>query len=184
MQLRCAFITYYLFVSGVEGSSDPEGLDSKLTDVKITHKIKSFLLLFADLSIDNKENLYDEVAQKERPPNMELLVPVDESNRVSSASDDYELVEVVANPNSPIVRTTEDNYSEVVEREPGSNLGGARGRPVSVEICGAPANVSVSVTSFSGAVDGNVENDEMSLYEQVERPKQRKEPSNVSQGWV
>lgn len=141
--------------------------------------------MFTDLSIDNKDNLYDEVAQKERPPNMELLVPVDESNRVSSASDDYELVEVVANPNSPIVRTTEDNYSEVVEREPGSNLGGARGRPVSVEICGAPANVSVSVTSFSGAVDGNVENDEMSLYEQVERPKQRKEPSNSSQGgWV
>ena len=141
--------------------------------------------MFADLSIDNKENLYDEVAQKQRSPNMQLLVPVDESNRLSSTSDDYELVEVVATPNSPIVRTTEDNYSEVVEREPGSKVGGGRGRPVSVEICGAPANVSVSVTSASGVVDGNVENEEMSLYEQVERPKQHKEPSNVSPGgWV
>lgn len=153
--------------------------------LKVTHKNKSVLLLFADLSIDNKENLYDEVAQQERPPTMELLVPVDESNRISSASDDYELVEVVATPNSPIVRTTEDNYSEVVEREPRSKVGGGRGRPVNVEICGAPANVSVTVTSFSGAVDGSVKNEELSLYEQVERPKERKELSNVSQGgWV
>ena len=146
---------------------------------------KSVLLLFADLSINNKENLYDEVAQQERPPNMELLVPVDESNRLSSASDDYELVEVVATPNSPIVRTTEDNYSEVVEREPRSKVGGGRGRPVSVELCGAPANVSVTVTSSSGAAVVHVENEEMSLYEQVERPKERKQSSNVSQGgWV
>lgn len=136
--------------------------------------------MIADLSIDNRENLYDEVAQRERSPNMELLVPVDESNRLSSASDYYELVEVVAKPNSPIVRTTEDNYSEVVEREPRSKVDGGRGRPVNVEICGAPANVSVTVTSSSGAVDGNVKNEEMSLYEQVERRKERKEPSNIS----
>lgn len=136
--------------------------------------------MIADLSIDNRENLYDEVAQRERSPNMELLVPVDESNRLSSASDYYELVEVVAKPNSPIVRTTEDNYSEIVEREPRSKVDGGRGRPVNVEICGAPANVSVTVTSSSGAVDGNVKNEEMPLYEQVERRKERKEPSNIS----
>lgn len=141
--------------------------------------------MIADLSIDNRENLYDEVAQRERSPNMELLVPVDESNRLSSASDYYELVEVVAKPNSPIVRTTEDNYSEIVEREPRSKVDGGRGRPVNVEICGAPANVSVTVTSSSGAVDGNVKNEEMSLYEQVERRKGRKEPSNISHAhWV
>lgn len=141
--------------------------------------------MIADLSIDNRENLYDEVAQRERSPNMELLVPVDESNRLSSASDYYELVEVVAKPNSPIVRTTEDNYSEIVEREPRSKVDGGRGRPVNVEICGAPANVSVTVTSSSGAVDGNVENEEMPLYEQVERRKERTEPSNISHAhWV
>lgn len=141
--------------------------------------------MIADLSIDNRENLYDEVAQRERSPSMELLVPVDESNRLSSASDYYELVEVVAKPNSPIVRTTEDNYSEIVEREPRSKVDGGRGRPVNVEICGAPANVSVTVTSSSGAVDGNVENEEMPLYEQVERRKERKEPSNISHAhWV
>lgn len=140
------------------------------------------MLLFAD---SPKENLYDEVAQQERSPNMELLVPEDESNRLSSASGDYELVEVVATPNSPIVRTTEDNYSEVVEREPISKVGGGRGRPVNVEICGAPANVSVTVTSFSGAVDGNVQNEEVSLYEQVERPKEPRKPSSASRGaWV
>ena len=151
--------------------------------LKLTRKNKNVLLLFADLSID-KENLYDEVAQLEHSSKMELLVPVDEANRLSSASDDYELVEVVAKPNSPIVRTTEDNYSEVIEREPRSKVGGGRGRPVSVEICGAPANVSVTVTSSSGAVDGNVENEEVSLYEQVERRKESKEPSNLSGGWV
>lgn len=141
--------------------------------------------MIADLSIDNRENLYDEVTQRERSPNMELLVPVDESNRLSSASDYYELVEVVAKPNSPIVRTTEDNYSEIVEREPRSKVDGGRGRPVNVEICGAPANVSVTVTSSSGAVDGNVENEEMPLYEQVERRKERTEPSNISHAhWV
>lgn len=139
------------------------------------------MLLIADLSIDNKENLYDEVALQGNSPSMKLLVPVDEYNRLSSASDDYELVEVVAKPNSPIVRTTEDNYSEVVEREPRSSVGGGLRRPVNVEICGAPANVSVTVTSSSGAVDGNNENEELSHYEQVER----KQSSNNSQGgWV
>ena len=146
--------------------------------------------MFADLAIDNKENLYDEVAQQDRSPNLdsELLAPADESNRLSSVSDDYELVQVVATPNSPIVRTTEDNYSEVVEREPRSKMGGGRGGTVSVEVCGAPANLSVTVTSSSGAVDGNdgnVENEETSLYEQIERRKERKEPSNLSHGgWV
>ena len=135
------------------------------------------MLLIADLSIDNKENLYDEVAQQGRSANVESLVPVDESNRLSSASDHYELVEVVAKPNSPMVRTTEDNYSEIVEREPRAKVGGGRGRPVSVEICGAPANLSVTVTSSSG----DVENEGLSLYEQVER----KDSSKNSNGrWV
>ena len=143
--------------------------------------------MFAGLAID-KENLYDEVAQQERSPNLELLAPADESNRLSSVSDDYELVEVVATPNSPIVRTTEDNYSEVVEREPRSKVGGGRGKPVNVEVCDAPASLSVTVTSSSGAVDGNdgnVENEETSHYEQVERRKERKELSSLSDGaWV
>lgn len=150
-------------------------------------KNKHFLL-FADLPTDNIDNVYDEVAsdsQRERPPNMELLAPEDESNRLSSASDDYELVEVVAKPNSPIVRMTDDQYSEVVEREPRSKVGGGRARPVHVEICGAPSNISVTVTSSSEAVDGNVDNEEMSHYEQVERRKERKEQSNPSDGqWV
>ena len=144
--------------------------------------------MFADLSIDNTDNLYDEVAtdsQRERPPNMELSIPEDESNRLSSASSDYELVEVVAKPNSPIVRMTDDQYSEVVEREPRSKAGGGCARPVHVEICGAPANISVTVTSSSEAVDGNADNEEMPHYEQVERRKERKEQSNPSVGaWV
>jgi len=135
------------------------------------------LLLIADLSMDNKENLYDEVAQQGRSPNVESLVLVDESNRLSSASDHYELVEVVAKPNSPMVRPTEDNYSEIVEREPRAKVGGDRGRPVSVEICGAPANRSVTVTSSSS----DVENEGLSLYEQVERKDSSK---NSHGGWV
>lgn len=152
---------------------------------KFAHKNKRVFLLFADLARDNKDNPYDEVAQQEIAPNLKLLAPADESSRLSSVSDDYELVEVVATPNSPIVRTTDDNYSEVVEREATSKVGGGRKRPVSVEVCGAPANLSVTVMSSSGAVDGNVENEETSHYEQVERRRGPKQPSNPLHGaWV
>lgn len=152
---------------------------------KFAHKNKRVFLLFADLARDNKDNPYDEVAQQEIAPNLKLLAPADESNRLSSVSDDYELVEVVATPNSPIVRTTDDNYSEVVEREATSKVGSGRKRPVSVEVCGAPANLSVTVMSSSGAVDGNVENEETSHYEQVERRRGPKQPSNPLHGaWV
>ncbi|XP_078381948.1 uncharacterized protein LOC144664651 isoform X2 [Oculina patagonica] len=139
----------------------------------------------AGSSINNADNLYDEVAtasQRERPPNMELLPPDDESNRLSSVSDDYELVEVGPQP----FRTTADDYTEVVEREPRPKVGsGGRAGPVHVEICGAPANISVTVTSSSEVVDNNVDNEEIPHYESVAPKRERKERSSVSNGeWL
>ena len=139
--------------------------------------------MFADSSRDNTDNLYDEVAsasERQRPPNMELLIPDDESKRLSSASDDYELVEVGARP----VRTTSDNYSEIIEREPRPHVGTGRAGPVRVEVCGAPANISVTVTSSSEAT-GKVDNDEIPHYESVTPLKERKERPSPSSGvWV
>lgn len=141
-------------------------------------------LLFADSSIDNSDNLYDEVAtasQRGRPPNMELLPPDDESKRLSSVSDDYELVEVGPQP----FRTTADDYTEVIEREPRPKVGSGRAGPVHVEICGAPANVSVTVTSSSEVVDNNVDNEEIPHYESVAPRTERKERSSLSNGeWL
>lgn len=140
--------------------------------------------MFADSSIDNKDNLYDEVAstsERDRTLNMELLTPDDESKRLSSVSGDYELVEVPPKP----FRMTADDYTEVIEREPRPKVGSGRSGPPHVDVCGAPSNVSVTVTSSSKVVDDNVDNEEIPHYETVALPKERKKRPSLSNGeWL
>ena len=112
---------------------------------------------------------------------MELLTTEDESKRLSSVSADYELVEVPPMP----VRMTADGYSEVVEREPRPKASSGRAGPVHVEICGAPANISVTVTSSIEAVDKTVDDEEIPHYEAVTPRKELKERSRLLSGdWV
>lgn len=136
-------------------------------------------LFFAD-----QENLYDEIAtadEQDRPPNMELLTPEDESKRLSSVSSDYELVEVPPMP----VRMTADEYTEVVEREPRPKASSGRARSVQVETFGAPSNIAVTVTSSTEAKDKTVDDEEIPHYEAVVPRKELKERPRLSSGdWV
>ena len=145
--------------------------------------------MFADSSMDAADNLYDEVAtagERERPPNMELLIPEDDSKRFSSVSGDYEVVELVTKPGKPVVNKVNDEYSEVVVHGPrSSKANSGRAGPVHVEVCSAPANISVTVTSSSEEAAQDGDNEELAHYEQVAPRKDNRGGAKVSDvAWV
>lgn len=138
------------------------------------------------LFADNTDNLYDEVAtagQRDRTPSTELLIPQDDSNRLSSASGDYEPVETILKPVIPITKTSaSDDYAEIPEPVHKSNASGSGSAgPVRLEVCNAPANISVTVTSSTEAC-ANDDNVEETHYELV-APRDRKHlESSTSNG--
>lgn len=137
---------------------------------------------------DSTDNLYDEVAtasERGHPPNMELSVPENDSKRLSSTSGDYELIEPILKPACPVTNAANEEYAEVLERGPRSKVAGSGSAgPVRVEICNAPANISVTVTSSSEAcaVDDNNEEIHYELVAPRERERLKSNVSNV--GWL
>ena len=140
--------------------------------------------LFSLLSTGTGDGLYDEVGPttsgKQRSPNMELSVPecnTDETNRLSSVSGDYELVEVKHN-----ITTVDDDYSGLVDEGPRPKAD-SRGRagPELLETRSAPAGTSAVISSSNEATEEGDEN-EGTHYELVTPRKMSKDLSNLD--WV